>query len=259
MARGFTVLVVMGLLAGCQPNTGSEVNIPAPNLNGPVVVAPPAPAPAPVAAAPVPTPVIKPKLAFEQQWVPAVAARPWKWIVIHHSATPAGGAARFDREHREKGWDELGYHFVIGNGTDTADGLIEVGPRWPKQKWGAHAKTPDNSFNDFGIGICLVGDFDLAQPTPKQLQSVAKLVAYLEATYHIKADHVIGHGMVSGIAHGGTATLCPGRNLSVAAVRRMAGQVLADAGDSIEDDIQPASAQLLGAIDSDPAELLAPR
>jgi hypothetical protein len=250
----------MGLLAGCQPNTGPEVNIPAPNLNGPVVVAPPAPAPAPVVASPAPAPAVKPKLAFEPQWVPTAAVRPWKWIVVHHSDTVAGGAARFDREHRESnGWDELGYHFVIGNGTDTADGLIEVGSRWPKQKWGAHAKTPDNAFNDFGIGICLVGNFEVQKPTAKQLQSLAKLVAYLEATYHIPSDHVIGHGMVHGIAHGGTATLCPGKNLNVATVRKMAGQVLADAGDSIEDDIQPASAQLLGAIDSDPAELLAPR
>src|SRR2546423_1565105 len=121
-------------------------------------------------------------------------ARSWKWIVIHHSATHSGGAATFDRMHREKGWDELGYHFVVGNGTDTRNGQIEVGPRWGKQKWGAHAKTADNRYNDFGIGICLVGNFDVDRPTDDQMKSLSKLVAYLMKTYHIPPDRVLGHG-----------------------------------------------------------------
>ena len=60
---------------------------------------------------------------------PRVKPRPWKYIIIHHSDTPYGGAARFDLAHRERGWAMLGYDFVIGNGTDTRNGLIEVGPR----------------------------------------------------------------------------------------------------------------------------------
>ena len=45
-----------------------------------------------------------------------MAPRPWKWIVVHHSASPAGSASKFDIEHRAKGWDELGYDFVIAQG-----------------------------------------------------------------------------------------------------------------------------------------------
>ena len=101
-------------------------------------------------------------------------ARPVRWPI-------------FDKEHRAKGWDGVGYHFVIGNGTNTGDGQIEVAPRWPIQKWGAHAKTPDNRYNEYGIGICLVGNFDTARPTAKQMQSLEKLVAYLMQTYHIPA------------------------------------------------------------------------
>jgi hypothetical protein len=126
--------------------------------------------------------------------------------------------------HREKGWDELGYHFVIGNGSDSGNGLIEVGPRWRKQKWGAHAKTPDNRFNDFGIGICLVGNFDIEHPTEQQLQSLAKLTAYLMRAYRIPARNVIGHRDTK-------PTECPGRNLDIELVQRMANQVLADAGE----------------------------
>jgi hypothetical protein len=119
--------------------------------------------------------------------------------------------------HKAKGWDELGYHFVIGNGTDTSDGQTEVGPRWPKQKWGAHAKTPDNRFNKYGIGICLVGNFDNERPTKAQVQSLSHLVAYLMKTYKIPADRVIGHGDTK-------ATDCPGKNVHIADIRKMAAQ-----------------------------------
>lgn len=119
---------------------------------------------------------------------------PWRYIVVHHSATVTGNAAEFDSLHRGKGWDELGYHFVIDNGQGGADGLIEVGSRWPMQKWGAHCGgTPDNEYNEYGIGICLVGDFTSAMPTAAQQASLRELLAYLMTAYNIPAARVIGH------------------------------------------------------------------
>ena len=107
-------------------------------------------------------------------------------IVIHHSATPTGNADEFDKMHREKGWDELGYHFVIGNGTGSGDGQVEIGPRWVKQKHGAHAKVPGHpEYNDVGIGICLVGNFDVTRPTEAQMASLAQLVRFLMDRYNI--------------------------------------------------------------------------
>ncbi len=165
-----------------------------------------------------------------RDWVATAAPNPWKWIVIHHSATAVGGAVRFDKDHREvRHFDELGYHFVVGNGTDTPDGKVEVGPRWPKQKWGAHAQTPDEQFNRFGIGICLVGNFDQQHPTDAQLRSTARLVAYLMKTYGIPPSHVIGHGDTK-------PTDCPGRNMHVAVLRRMSVRLLADAGDAVPEE-----------------------
>jgi hypothetical protein len=157
--------------------------------------------------------------------------------VIHHSATPSGSAAVFDKLHRQKGWDELGYHFVIGNGTDSGNGKIEVGPRWPKQKWGAHAKTPDNEYNNYGIGICLVGNFEIERPTSQQLQSLARLTAYLMQTYNIPASRVLGHRDTK-------ATECPGKNLNIAQVRRLASQALADAGQDISGEAAPAASSI---------------
>ena len=163
---------MIGSLIGCQTGTGTAMVYPAPYLSA-QRMAPQQPAPI---AAVIPTyhpvPVstytarvtthtalapTAPMTGVPVTWIPPVAPRQWKWIVIHHSATTTGGAAEFDKMHKAKGWDELGYDFVIGNGSDTGNGQIEVGPRWTKQKIGAHAKSSDNRFNEYGIGICLVG------------------------------------------------------------------------------------------------------
>ena len=132
--------------------------------------------------------------------------RRWRYIVIHHSAGPSGNAQTFDKMHRAKGWDGLGYHFVIDNGNGGPDGRIETGPRWRSQKWGAHTgNTPANAYNNYGVGICLVGDFTDKMPTPAQRQALAKLVSQLCTRYSIPAQNVIGHRDAPG-----ASTECPG-------------------------------------------------
>ena len=223
---GSLLVVVLFAAAGCQQKQPVSMvdNLPAPNFGGPVYQEKPiAPPPPPVVVVPPKAQPAPQTGAVPSDWVPHVPINRWYWIVVHHSATPTGGAAAFDKMHRAKGWDELGYHFVIGNGTDTPDGKIEVGPRWAKQKWGAHDKTPGNQYNEHGIGICLVGNFDATRPSAAQLKSLEKLVAYLMKTYHISADHVLGHGETK-------ATECPGRYMNVAAVRRACAQMVAGTG-----------------------------
>ena len=152
--------------------------------------------------------------AAPRAWSPQADARRWQCIVIHHSATDFGGAARFDRGHREKGWDDLGYHFVIGNGSDTRDGLVEVGPRWREQRQGAHCRSPDDYYNEHGIGICLVGNFDEGPPSAAQSQNLTRLVRFLCRKYDIPATRVYTHG---GVTH---MTACPGKHFDIKALRR---------------------------------------
>ena len=141
--------------------------------------------------------------------------RSWRHIVIHHSATDSGSAGAFDKAHRDRGWDELGYHFVITNGDGGVDGEVEVGTRWRKQKHGAHCGgTPDNEYNEYGIGICLVGDFTESLPSDAQLRALEALVDYLVQTYSVSPRAVIGH---RDAPHASTA--CPGDQLD-AYVRR---------------------------------------
>ena len=139
--------------------------------------------------------------------------RAWRHIVIHHSATDTGSAASFHKSHLARGWDGLGYHFVIGNGTGTRDGQVEVGYRWKRQKRGAHAGNLE--YNEHGIGICLVGDFQSGHPSRRQLASLRSLVRFLQSKCRIPTSEVIGHCQVPG-----KDTLCPGAHFNMAAFKR---------------------------------------
>ena len=146
---------------------------------------------------------------------PPKADRPWKYVVVHHSANPSGGLDQIDRDHRKiLGFEGCGYHFVIGNGTDSPDGRIEVASRWTNQKNGVHCRNGKNpDVNEYGIGICLVGNFDQSGPTPKQVASAKALVAYLGNRYQIPSDHMGSHDE---FADGPTA--CPGKNFPSEAI-----------------------------------------
>jgi N-acetylmuramoyl-L-alanine amidase len=147
-----------------------------------------------------------------QDWQPPSSVeKKWTAIIIHHSGTKNGDCAIFDKWHRENnGWNGVGYDFVIGNGSDSGNGQVEVTYRWQKQVTGAHVGgTPGNWANKDGIGICLVGDFNKAQPTNAQMQSLVKLVRFLQSRYGIPKSRIYGHGTTPGA---GTKTDCPGKN-----------------------------------------------
>ena len=130
----------------------------------------------------------------------------WKYIVIHHSATDEGNSLAFHKLHRNKGWETVGYHFVIDNGSiGKKEGNIEASPRWIKQQNGAHCKAAQMNYR--GIGICLVGNFDNEQVSPAQLESLVYLVNTLRRYYRIPAGNIMGHGQVPG-----ARTDCPGKN-----------------------------------------------
>jgi N-acetyl-anhydromuramyl-L-alanine amidase AmpD len=114
----------------------------------------------------------------------------------------------------------VGYDFVIGNGTNSGDGEVEVTFRWREQITGAHTGgTPGNWANRDAVGICLVGNFNDVLPTARQMRSLAKLVRFLQARYKISASRIYGHGTTPG-ARG---TDCPGRNFRMDRLKAMLG------------------------------------
>lgn len=149
-----------------------------------------------------------PQIPFGNPWKPTAALRDWKHIVIHHTASEGGSVETINAEHlnrKDKNgnkWLGIGYHFLIGNGTGMSDGEIEPTFRWKKQMQGAHAGNEE--YNQHGIGICLVGNFQDHRPSPAQLASVKRLVGVLKREYHIKSSQVVGHRDVK-------STACPGK------------------------------------------------
>lgn len=102
-------------------------------------------------------------------------------IVIHCADTPDDrdvDAATIKKWHvEERGWDDIGYHYVIRR-----NGLVEPGRDIKVQ--GAHAKQ----VNGTSVGICMVGrsEFDA-----RQFESLRDLVQSLLRQY--PDCKVIGH------------------------------------------------------------------
>ncbi len=225
------------LLVGCSSSDSREVR-PRP-LPDPLLAIRPPPAPPPRVVQPPPTkpratqPPPAPAIS-RAGWVPSGGVKRGKWrtIVVHHSASGNSSPQGMHQWHLQRGWENgLGYHFVIGNGVNFGDGEVYVGPRWRRQQTGAHCKSssgtffgifrPSNFFNERGIGICLVGNFQNARATPSQLESLKQLTRFLCNEAGIGAGQIYGHGEVTG------ATECPGRNLNMSVVRRNAGASVA--------------------------------
>lgn len=195
--------IVIFTLSGCgQPEQSPEIVYETPPT--PPIYVPPKKAPLP--SQPRPTMTLP---GVPGGWMPTHSERAWSAIIIHHSATDYGNATIIDKWHRENnGWNGVGYDFVIGNGSNSGDGEVEPTYRWRGQLTGAHAGgTPGNWANEEGIGICLVGNFDKSTPTSRQMESLAKLVRFLQQRYRIPKSRVFGHGSVPG----GHSTDCPGK------------------------------------------------
>jgi N-acetyl-anhydromuramyl-L-alanine amidase AmpD len=151
-------------------------------------------------------------VSFRNEFEPEAPPRRWRYIVLHHTATDSGDLAAIDAEHRRRKdragnpWLGIGYHFLIGNGQGMADGLVEPTFRWKQQLHGAHAG--DRDYNEEGIGICLVGNFDNYPPTPPQVTAARELVRMLAERYDIEPKNIVCHQDVG-------ATRCPGAKFPV--------------------------------------------
>lgn len=116
-------------------------------------------------------------------------------IIIHCSATRAGQDLRakdIDRMHKQRGFCQIGYNFVID-----LDGTVENGR--PLSMDGAHCNTKGFSgvsYNKHSIGICYIGGLDANGKandtrTDEQKVSLRNLIAKLCKEYDI--IEVLGH------------------------------------------------------------------
>lgn len=109
-------------------------------------------------------------------------------IVVHCSATQPSqdiGRAEIDRWHRQKGWRQIGYHYVIRR-----DGRIEVGRGL--EEVGAHVE----GHNAHSVGICLVGGINgkgVSENnfTDEQFKSLGYLLRQVKGI--TGAENILGH------------------------------------------------------------------
>lgn len=131
-------------------------------------------------------PVVSPAFAQER------AMRKINKIFVHCSATPEGRdikAETIRQWHLDRGWSDIGYHFVI-----ELNGTIRTGR--PLEIAGAHAR----GHNRYSIGVCYVGGLDVTMKpkdtrTAAQQESLIGLLEYLHEEYPDATLH--GHNEVS--------------------------------------------------------------
>lgn len=145
---------------------------------------------------------------------------PWGAIVIHHSGQAEGSASAIDDYQRKVVRDPLGlvHHLVVGNGTGSADGAVEVAGLWVRGIQTLHLFRKGDL--PPSISVALVGNGDLAAPTSAQAAALANVIAVLAARFAIPVDRILTHREVEG-----RSTACPGRNLPKLEVLAAAGLI----------------------------------
>jgi hypothetical protein len=110
-------------------------------------------------------------------------------IILHCSATEDTtfgvgdfdriGYADIDRWHRDRGWAQCGYHFIIRR-----SGVIEIGR--PVSVRGAHTA----GYNEGSIGVCYVGT---REPTAAQMRELLNLYVMIKRSHKLGFDRWFGH------------------------------------------------------------------
>lgn len=102
-------------------------------------------------------------------------------IIIHCSATPEGRQVTVEEMrqwHLQKGWKDIGYHYVI-----YLDGTIHKGR--PESVVGAHC----SGYNKNSIGVCYIGGVAKDGKTPKDTRTEGQKRALIEIIKRLKRDY----------------------------------------------------------------------
>lgn len=122
-------------------------------------------------------------------------SRPVNLLVIHHSVSPnETTVAEIRRWHLEKGWADIGYHWVI-------DGSGVLVPGRALKQPGAHVA----GHNTHSFGLCVTGDNTVEgrKWTAQQAMTLATFLGWFRVFFPLA--EVVGHRDLHG-----AKTLCPG-------------------------------------------------
>lgn len=133
------------------------------------------------------------------------------YIVVHHTATSINTTfEQIKQMHLDKGWQDIGYHKVIDY-----NGVVHQGRK--DSVIGAQAF----GLNSQSLGIVCVGNFEEILPSDKQYKALVTVCATLLNRYKLPIDKLIGHKEVAKLINDpSSATVCPGKNLSLTKLRK---------------------------------------
>ena len=152
----------------------------------------------------------------------------WNYIVIHHSATVDGKTNDWESirkwhtgktgvaDSKSKNYNpyivnpmlDIGYHFGIEQ--DQNNLVYRIGR--PLTMTGAHAVGFNGSNPKYaGIGICLIGNFDIISPSAEQYQMLSALCQALQSRFKILSNRIIGHRDTYDFYNKKIIKTCPGK------------------------------------------------
>lgn len=146
-----------------------------------------------------------------------------QFIIVHHSAG-SNATTDFTEEVRNiylqhtqvNGWNDVGYNFLIGRDGVVYEGRDGQGLLDGDNVLGAHFCSQ----NSGTMGICLMGNFNDAQPSQAALASLDQLIGWKLKKEGLQPIGMAFHAgsakqlnLISGHRDGVCATECPGDNL----------------------------------------------
>ncbi|MDH7485409.1 MAG: N-acetylmuramoyl-L-alanine amidase, partial [Anaerolineae bacterium] len=118
-----------------------------------------------------------------QRW-PTRPADAIRRIIVHHTVTRADVTPEIIAQaHVKRDKPGITYHFLV-----TGDGIIY----WTQPLEAVVEQTLVSAVNDDGLAVALAGNFMEAVPTAAQMDSAARLIAWLLSSLRLSAEAVYG-------------------------------------------------------------------
>jgi len=115
-----------------------------------------------------------------------------KKVVVHCSDTPPNmdiGVTEIRKWHKDKGWSDIGYHYVIRRSGSLEFGRDLDGDGEVEDEIGAHVY----GHNRGTLGICLIGGMGGCNFTFAQYLTLAGLLKDIKARYRLDKSDIVGH------------------------------------------------------------------
>lgn len=115
-------------------------------------------------------------------------------LVLHHTAAEEKDTEQIRNYHKSKGWQDIGYDYVIEKDGKTVEGRsLSI--------QGAHAGV--TYYNQHAVGIAIIGNLSKREIYAEQLSSLVALLYQLLTRWNIPLENILLHKEIK-------STECPG-------------------------------------------------